>query len=281
MMPAYHRPSTLAEALALRAARPVTLLAGGTDLYPALAARRAAGDPWTPEVLDLGAIPDLSGIARTEEGWRIGAATRWAAVAEAALPPAFDGLRQAARAVGGRQVQARGTVGGNLCTASPAGDGIPNLLALEAAVELASPGGRRRLPLERFVTGYRATALAPDEILTALHLPDPGAARGGFAKLGARRHLVISIAMAAALVAVADGRIARARVAVGACSAVAQRLPALEAALAGVPASAAAAVPEARHLAPLDPIDDVRASAAYRLAAALVLLRDLLGELAR
>jgi N-methylhydantoinase B len=276
----YHRPRSLAEALAIRAATGALPLAGGTDIHPLRTARAAWGEPWRPEILDLSAVPGLAGITETGEGWRIGACTTWTAIAEAPLPPLFDGLRAAAREVGGRQVQNRGTIAGNLVTASPAGDGIPNLLTLEAEVELAAADGTRRLAVAEFLTGYRSTALAPAEIVTAIHVPRLAGARGRFVKLGARRYLVISIAMAAAVIAFDGDRVAAARIAIGACSPVARRLPALEAALLGVPAAEMARVPEAAHLAPLTPIDDVRASAAYRREAALTLLRDLLGGFA-
>jgi N-methylhydantoinase B len=278
-MIAYHRPRSLDEALAIRAAHDVAVIAGGTDIYPALAARRAWGDPTHKDVLDITAVPGLDRIERTETGWRIGSLVTWSRLTRAELPPIFEGLKAAAREVGGAQVQNRGTLVGNIVTASPAGDGIPNLLALDAAVEIAGPAPRT-VPLHDFLTGYRATALRPDEIILALHIPDLPDARGTFVKLGARRYLVISIAMAAGVIAVRDGRIAAARIAVGACSAVAQRLPALEAALSGVAPRYATVIPQPSHLATLAPIDDIRASAAYRRDAALTLLRDLLRGLA-
>lgn len=279
-MSAYHRPRSLEEALAIRAATGALPLAGGTDIHPLRTARAAWGDPWTPEILDLSAVPGLDGIIETAEGWRIGARSTWSAIAEAPLPPIFDGLRAAAREIGGRQVQNRGTIAGNLVTASPAGDGIPNLLALDAVVELASAAGARRIPAAEFVTGYRRTALAAGEIVTALHVPRCDGARGGFGKLGARRYLVISIAMVAGVIRMDGDRVAEARIAVGACSPVACRLPLLEAALAGSRPSEMPRVPQPAHLAPLAPIDDVRASATYRAEAALALLRDLLAGFA-
>jgi len=279
-MTAYHRPRSLEDALAIRAATGALPLAGGTDIHPLRTARAAWGDPWRPEILDLSAVPGLDGITETAEGWRIGACATWTTIAEAPLPPLFDGLRAAAREVGGRQVQNRGTITGNLVTASPAGDGIPNLLALDAEVECAAQEATRRLPVAAFLTGYRATALRPAEIVTALHIPRMDHARGRFVKLGARRYLVISIAMAAAVVALDGDRVAEARIAVGACSAVARRLPLLEAALKGQRAAVLRDVPDATHLTSLAPIDDIRASAAYRSDAALVLLRDLLAGFA-
>ncbi|MDO9502836.1 xanthine dehydrogenase family protein subunit M [Falsiroseomonas sp.] len=276
-MTAYHRPTTLQNALAIRAGADVAVLAGGTDIFPARTARAAWGDPTHKDVLDLSAIPGLRDIEETAAGWRIGCLATWSTLMRAKLPPIFDGLKAAAREVGGMQVQNRGTLVGNLVTASPAGDGIPNLLALDAAVEVASPHGLRVLPVAAFLTGYRATALAADELVTALHVPRLENAQGGFRKLGARHYLVISIAMAAGVIATdAAGRVTEARIALGACSAVAQRLPGLEAALRGVERAKAAQLVQPHHLAGLSPIDDIRATAAYRRDAALVLLRDLL-----
>ena len=284
--PAYHRPETLDAALALLRDEAPVVLAGGTDLYPA----RAAAEAWMrplPDrpVLDITALPGLAAIEDRGDHIRIGARVTWATIRDAAqLPPCFDGLRAAARGVGGAQVQNRATLVGNLCNASPAADGVPPLLTLGAELELASAAqGVRRLPLAEFLLGNRRTALAPDELALAVLVPKaPAGARSGFLKLGARSHLVISIVMVAGLVVVEAGRIAAARLAVGACSPVARRLPEAEAALIGQPADAAvlAAALGTEHLAPLAPIDDVRATAAYRREAALVLLRRLVAGLA-
>lgn len=272
----YLRPRGLDEALQALT-RPCTVLAGGTDFYPA-----RVGQPVTEDVLDIAGIADLRGISVTPTGWRLGATTTWSELVEAELPALFDGLKQAGREVGGRQIQNAGTLAGNLCNASPAADGVPALLALDAEIEIANHAGNRRLALAEFITGVRKTALRSGELVVAIHVPRPHhVARAGFLKLGARRYLVISIAMASAVIEVADGRVAAARVAVGACSPVAQRLPALEAALAGaiLDASLADRV-EPMHLAPLSPIDDVRGSASYRSEAVLTLLRRLLSGMA-
>ena len=271
----YLRPSSLDEALQALA-RPWTVLAGGTDFYPARVGRTI-----DENVLDIGGIATLRGIAATSDGWRLGATTTWSELVEAELPPLFDGLKQAAREVGGRQIQNAGTIAGNLCNASPAADGVPPLLALDAEVELAGRAGTRRLPLSAFITGNRRTVLAPGELLVALHIAKPAHdARSAFLKLGARRYLVISIAMAAATLEVEDGRVVAGRIAVGACSAVAQRLPALETALVGATVDVLAARVEASQLAPLSPIDDVRGSAGYRREAVMTLLRRLLAGFA-
>lgn len=271
----YHRPRDLDEALKALT-RPCTVLAGGTDFYPA-----RVGRPVTEDVLDISGIDALRGISETAAGWRLGATTTWSELVEAELPPLFDGLKQAGREVGGRQIQNAGTLAGNLCNASPAADGVPALLALDAEVEVVCSTGHRRVPLAGFITGVRRTVLQPGELVAALHVPRPRhAARAAFLKLGARRYLVISIAMASAVVESAEGKVQAARIAVGACSPVAQRLPALEAALVGAPLDRTLADRiDPAHLAPLSPIDDVRGSAAYRRDAVLVLLRRLLQEL--
>jgi CO/xanthine dehydrogenase FAD-binding subunit len=278
-MGSYLRPDSLADALAALEAGGRTVLGGGTDYYPA-----RVGRPLDDNILDITAIDALRGIEADDGGVRLGALVSWRELADAALPPAFDGLRHAATQIGGPQVQNAGTVCGNVCNASPAADGIPNLLVLDASVELASAKGIRRVPIHTFVTGNRTTQRRADELVTALIAPaPPEGARGWFEKLGARAYLVISIAMVAALIAPArDGRVASARVAVGACSAVAQRLPALEEALCGACIGPdLAGIPERGHLTPLAPIDDVRGSAEYRSDAALTLIQRSLAELVR
>ena len=264
----YLRPASLDDALAALATAPRTVLAGGTDHYPARVTVRRDED-----ILDITALPGLRAIESHADHWRIPCLATWTDLIEAGLPALFDGLVSAARQVGGVQVQNAGTLVGNLCNASPAADGIPNLLALDAAVELASRAGTRRLPVAEFVLGNRRTARRPEELATALLIPHPsGTARTTFVKLGARRYLVISIVMVAAAAEFAsDGRIASLRVAVGACNAAAIRMPALEAALAGAYPDPALVQPA--HLAPLAPIGDMRGTAAYRRDAALELLR--------
>ena len=267
----YDRPGNLADAMALLALAPRTLLAGGTDLYPATRAPVLDG-----AILDLTDVAELAGIECGPDGLRIGACTTWSEVRDAALPPACGALREAAAEFGGGQIQNAGTVGGNLCNASPAADGVPPLLALDAEVELASPEGPRRLPLAAFLRGPRRTDRRPREILTAVLIPGSAlAGHSAFAKLGARRHLVISIAMVAVRLVIEEGRVAKVALAVGACGPVASRLAALEAALAGCPADPTLAdrVDDAAVAAALAPIDDIRADAAYRAAAAAELVR--------
>jgi CO/xanthine dehydrogenase FAD-binding subunit len=268
----YVRPDSLSQAVALLASSSFRPLAGGTDVYP------GAGTQLGGRVLDLTAIAGLRGI-KTEQGLqghglRIGAATTWTMLAQANLPPACHALQQAALHVGGRQIQNAGTIGGNLCNASPAADGVPPLLALDAEVELASHTGTRVLPLAAFLLGPRQTALRPDELMTAVLIPEAAlSGRSTFLKLGARTHLVISIAMVAVRLAHDGAHLTSAAIAVGSCSGVAQRLPLVERALLGAPLSGLTDRIRPQDIAAaLSPIDDIRATASYRIKAATELV---------
>lgn len=275
-MPAYARPTRLNEALALLERGTSTILAGGTDHYPA-----RVGKPLHEDIVDLTAVRELRGITGRAADWRIGATTTWTEVMEAKLPPLFNCLKLAAREVGGVQIQNSATVAGNLCNASPAADGVPALLALDASVEVADSAGKRTLPLDQFILGPRKTALRAGEIVTAILVPKPRQpAKSDFLKLGARKYLVISIAMVATVVEHEDGAVHSARVAVGSCSPVAKRLPGLEQALVGKSLDQLSHHAQLEHLEPLSPIDDVRGSAEYRKNAALTLIRRSLERLA-
>ncbi len=156
------------------------------------------------------------------------------------------------------------------------------MLTLDAEVALASVDGSVFVPVSEFIKGNRRTTLGPAEMVTGIRIPKPiGAARSDFLKLGARRFLVISIVSAAGLiVSEGDGSVTRAGIAIGACSEVPVRLAALEAAIIGRPLSPdLAKIVTAEHLVDLDPIDDCRATGAYRMDAALTLTRRLLAAL--
>ena len=278
-MSVYLRPDNLDDALDALQRAPLTVLAGGTDYYPG-----RVGRPLDDDLLDLTGIAALRGIADEGDRWRIGALATWTDLIRADLPACFDGLKDAAREVGGVQIQNAGTIAGNLCNASPAADGAPNLAALEAEVELSAADGVRRLPVTEFLTGNRTTALGPGEIVTAVLVPKlPDNAASAFLKLGARRYLVISIVMIG-IVLVPDGdTVGDARVAVGACSPVTRRLPALEEGLNGRPLDGrlGAAVSAESVEAVLTPINDVRGSAGYRLDATVAMLRRGLSDMGR
>ncbi len=281
----YERATDLDTALRRVADGGWTPLAGGTDFYPS-----RVGRPVHESLLDLSGLHELQSIARDGPGhdapWRIGALATWSEIARAPFDRQFVALQQAAREIGGLQIQNQATIGGNLCNASPAADGVPALLALEARVELASVRGTRTLRVDEFVLGNRRTALAGDELLVAVVIPGRSArARSAFLKLGHRRYLVISIAMVAVAVDFDDERrLSHCAIAVGACSAAACRLPALESRMLHTPRETLEqrfeAVIDDEALAPIAPIDDVRGSAAYRRHAAVELLRRLFAEFA-
>jgi CO/xanthine dehydrogenase FAD-binding subunit len=285
-MPIYLRPASLKSALTTlaqaarsgkgRSAHPLTVLAGGTDIYPTRAGKQAWLESFPRDFLDITQIPELKGMRRDGRALSIGAATSWTDIVAARLPAAFDALKQAALQIGGLQIQNRGTLGGNIVNASPAADGVPPLLALDAEVEIASLRGERRLPLATFIRGNRHTDLASDELVVAIRVPAHRAtSRSLFLKLGARSHLVISIVSVAMLFdEAADGSIADIRITVGAASAVPMRLAALEAELRGERLDLSLLERVTPGLfSVLAPLDDVRASAHYRRDAARILVR--------
>jgi CO/xanthine dehydrogenase FAD-binding subunit len=266
----YFRPNSLQDALNVLADTHATVLAGGTDVFPALGDRPLSGP-----VLDISGLAEIRGIQVTAEHVVFGARTTWTDVLSAPLPRGFDGLKAAAREVGSVQIQNAATMAGNLCNASPAADGVAALLALDADLVLTSRTASRALPLSEFILGNRKTARRPDELLTSIRVPwRVENALSTFLKLGARRYLVISIVMVAAnLVVDSAGGIREALICVGSCSAAALRLTELERALIGQPARPGLRqTVRAEHLFQLAPIDDVRATAEYRRDAALTLV---------
>lgn len=247
------------------------ILSGGTDFFPALGDRTVSGT-----VVDVSGLHELRGIEIEPQYFRIGGLTTWTQLIRTPLPPCFDGLKAAAREIGSVQIQNRGTVAGNLCNASPAADSVPPLLTLDAEIELASQAGTRRVPLSSFITGNRKTLRGSNEVLTHVLVPRTVEnAQSSFLKLGARRYLVISIAMVAtAILKDENNRVADARVSIGSCSVVAQRLLALERDLLGKPAQLGLGLfASSTHLGDLSPIDDVRGTGSYRRDAALTLVQ--------
>jgi CO/xanthine dehydrogenase FAD-binding subunit len=270
----YFRPKRLEQATQILGAQPVQILAGGTDFFPALGERAVLGP-----VLDLSDLSVLKGIQREPEWIRIGGLTTWSEIIAADLPPCFDALKAAAREIGGVQIQNRGTIAGNLCNASPAADGVPPLLALDAQVELVSAASLRRMPVSEFIVGNRKTLRRSDEILASVIVSrNLQNATSGFLKLGARRYLVISIVMVAAVLKLDGAQISDVRIAVGSCSTKARRLADLERDLMGVSTQDIKSVLSPEHVACLAPISDVRATAEYRWDAALILISRVLGD---
>ncbi len=267
----YAQPKNLDEALGLLAEESWSILAGGTDFYPSVLER-----PMPSRVMDIHALEELRPISVEDSHVRIGAGATWSDLIDAQLPPAFDALKLAAAEVGSVQIQNRATVVGNLCNASPAADGVPPLLILDAAVELVSHAGIRTLPLQEFTLGNRRTARASNEMVSGLLVPQQSVqGQSTFLKLGARKYLVISISMVAGRMVIDHkGVIEDVALSVGSCSLVAQRLTDLEAALTGQVASKdLGSLVSTRHLESLAPIDDVRSTIAYRMDASLELIR--------
>jgi len=273
----YFRPDSLEPALDWLVEYDACIAAGCTDLFPATTAQKLAGP-----VLDLTAISELRGISQDDQVWRFGATTTWTDVVRADLPPAFDSLKLAAKEVGSIQIQNTGTLAGNLCNASPAADGVPCWLTLNAQVELQSKGATRTLLLSSFITGPRKTELRRGEIVTAILVPKSSAVgKSSFLKLGARKYLIISIAMVAARICEEDRLISEVAISVGSCNAVAQRLSEVEKHLLGKPLSADTTIQitDAMMADVLQPIDDLRSDAAYRRDAAGELVRRCVGGL--
>ena len=246
------QPRTLGEALrVLRDEGPLVPLAGCTDVYVGLHFGSALG----PRFLDLQGLRRLRGIRVRGDVLVIGALTTYAElVASPLVRRRLPILAEASRWVGSPQIQNRGTLGGNVANASPAGDTLPVLAVAEAAVVLRSVDGERRLPLGSFYTGYRQTAMRPDELIVAIEVP-PVEGRQWFRKVGTRAAQAISKVVMAAV------RAPHPRVALGSVAPTVVRVPRTEAVLA---AGGSLAEAQAVLMAEIQPIDDVRSTAAYR-----------------
>jgi carbon-monoxide dehydrogenase medium subunit len=239
------------------------LLAGGTDAMMQL--KRGEIAPGALIYIEgIGTLSSISANGRTSIG---ALATHAALAASGEIASRQPALASAARLVGGWQTQAVGTVGGNICNASPAADLAPPLLVAGSQVTLASKGGERRLPLDEFFLGRRATARRPDELLTAIDLePLPPRSAECYLKLGRRGAMDVAVAGLAVRLTMGGGdTIAAARVAVCALAATPRRIPEAEAALAGARLEAGALADAGQALAAaVSPIDDARATASYR-----------------
>ncbi len=218
-------------------------------------------------VIDLLGVPELRGIREVDGGLEIGATTSFSEIrSSAAVRAAFPILAEAAALVGGWQIQNRATLGGNMANASPAGDSLPVLLALDAVVVAAGAGGPREIPYFEFHAGYRQTALRPGEIVARVRLPYlPAGAFQAFRKVGTREAQSISKVVLAMTVRVEGGRIAELRLAAGSVAATPVRLRATEEAVLGLPPNPETADLAGREAArEVTPIDDVRSTAEYR-----------------
>ena len=266
----YARPQRLEDAITLLHEQQWCLISGGTDFYPSLKDKNL-----TCPVMDVTDISFLKGIKETDGYWKIGALTTWTQLLKTDLPPAFEALKQAAREIGSIQIQNRATVIGNICNASPAADGVPALIILDADVELTSIRGNRKVALKDFITGNRQTLRKSDEIVAFINIPKRNLQYNSvFRKLGARKYMIISIAMIALKLDLeSNGRINEAAIAVGACSAVAKRLYELERLIKGKTVREAGKFINASHFSCLTPLTDLRATSTYRKRAAEILIK--------
>ncbi len=272
-------PRSLAEAFEAMADGRTRPIAGGTDLMVALTGE--LGEP--PErVVDLWGLDELRGIAVGGDGIVLGALTTYTEIRRSALcREHLPGLVEAAATIGAAQIQNRGTLGGNIANASPAGDTLPVLLALDASFALVSARGERLVPAAEFWTGYRQTALAPDELVARIHLPFAPGREVRFRKVGTRRAQAISKVVIA--VAWRNGSSTHAwrevRVALGSVAATPIRAAATEAVLDGRAPNPETADLAAETLAgELHPIDDVRSTAEYRRVVAARVLHRIVRE---
>jgi carbon-monoxide dehydrogenase medium subunit len=244
------------------------VIAGGTDVIVQM--QRSVFPAKT--LIDVSRIADLRFIREEADRITIGALTTYADVmASRTLYEAAPALIQAAATVGAPQTRSRGTMGGNIGNASPAGDMLPPLLALDAAVTLTSAAGTRVLPLDEFLVGPRQTHLAPGEIIYSVSFERlPGPSGAVFLKLGNRSGMAIAVVSAAAVLALdVQGRIAAGRVALGAVAPRAVRSPRAEAVLAGQHPTEVLFDEAARAVqSDIAPITDIRSTAAYRRQAA-------------
>jgi CO/xanthine dehydrogenase FAD-binding subunit len=271
------QPTSWDEALAAKAERPDALpIAGGTDVMVELnfdAHRPAA-------LLDLTRVPELAQWDAENDRIRVGAGLSYTRVIEE-LGDRLPGLAMAARTVGSPQIRNRGTVGGNLGAASPAGDCHPPLLATGAEVEVASVRGVRMIPAASFYTGVKRNALAPDELIAAILIP-PAAGPQQFSKIGTRNAMVIAVA---SFCIALDPAGRTAGTGVGSAAPTPRRATAAELFLAGaldeaglwesradLPAAMVSEFGE-QVKAAADPIDDVRGTAAYRRHGLAVMAR--------
>lgn len=279
--PPSESPIRLADAYALLAdadGAPWRPLAGGTDLMVQLAGE--IGEP--PErILDIWGLDELRGITIEADALVIGALATYTEIRRspdvARLAPV---LADAAATIGAAQIQNRGTLGGNVVNASPAGDTLPVLLALSAQIVLGSASGERTVPADDFWPEYRTTARRGDELVLRVRIPFVEGREARFRKIGTRRAQAISkVVMALAWRPATDGTWTDVRLALGSVAATPVRVPGTEAVLDGTaPTRETADAAVAALMGEIEPIDDVRSTADYRRAVAGRVLHRLIRD---
>ena len=263
--PTVQSSTTLAEAFAALSQRDrsITILAGGTDLMVLMNAHMLDA----AEFLDIWRVDELRGIDDDGDALRIGALTTYTQLIKSELiRKHVPSLVDASRTIGAIQIQNRGTIGGNIVNASPAGDSLPVLAAYDAEVEVGSARGTRRVPFNQFYTGYRRTVLEPDELVVAVRIPKlKEAERDFFWKVGTRRAQAISKTVLAIKARTDDGRIESISIGVGSVAPTVIRVPETERLLSGAKLTPEAIEAARRAIAQeIAPITDLRSTEYYR-----------------
>ncbi|MEK6287246.1 MAG: xanthine dehydrogenase family protein subunit M [Acidobacteriota bacterium] len=258
-------PTTLSEVYALLTERAgsMKIIAGGTDLMVLMNAHMLDA----ADFLDIWRVEDLRGIDDEGGTLRIGALTTYTQLIKAELIQRHaPALVDASRTIGAIQIQNRGTIGGNIVNASPAGDGLPVLAAYDAEVEIGSSRGLRRIPFDAFYTGYRRTVLEPDELVVAVRIPKlKDGERDFYWKVGTRRAQAISKTVMAAKARIDDGRVSSISIAVGSVAPTVVRAPQTERLLTAATLTPALVEQARRMIAEeITPITDLRSTEHYR-----------------
>jgi len=271
-------PRHLFEAYELLAAGPTRPIAGGTDIMVSITGELG---PIPERMLDLSRVEDLRGISLEATSLVLGAHTTYTEIRRSALcREHLPALAQASATIGAAQIQNRGTIGGNIANASPAGDMLPILLAADAVILVGGQRGEREIPAGEFFVDYRKTALAPDELILHVRFPIPPGRELRFRKVGTRRAQAISkVVLALAWRDLGAPGWSDVRVALGSVAATPIRARATEAVLEGARPTQEVAELAAETLAgELEPIDDVRSTADYRRAVSARILHRLLRD---
>tara|TARA_S200000501_G_C20752254_1_gene712220 strand:- start:77 stop:928 length:852 start_codon:yes stop_codon:yes gene_type:complete len=272
----YFQPNDLKSAFdALNNNNDLIIAAGCTDLFP------TTNDiSLNKNVLDITNIKSIRGFEFNHENTKIGAATTWTDIINENLPSCYDMLKACAKEVGSIQIQNLGTIGGNICNASPAADSIPCLLSLDAKIELSSKNNKRIIPVDEFIFGARKTKLQHGEILTSIIIPK-GKEKGfsAFKKIGARKYLVISISMVACYVSISNNIIEEIAISVGSCSEVAKRIFSIERQMIKkeINKNIFHEV-NFSQLNEISPITDIRSTQTYRLKSSHSLIKDVIKD---
>ena len=251
------------------------IAAGCTDLFPT-----TNNISLNKNVLDITNIKSIRGFQFNDQNTKIGAATTWTDIINENLPNCYDMLKACAKEVGSIQIQNLGTIGGNICNASPAADSIPCLLSLDAKIELSSKDDKRTIPIDEFIFGARKTKLKQGELLTSVIIPrEKDKGFSSFKKIGARKYLVISISMVACYLCISNNKIKDIAISVGSCSEVAKRIFSIERQIIekDINENILGSV-DFSYLNEISPITDIRSTQAYRLKASHLLIKDVIKE---